>query len=102
MILDGGLTLRCSNLPNAITGRYGLFHKHVGLQPPPEASPLTFCASAVGSFIVRSRDCQMSCLLVKTAIQAMVVYLDEDPGGIVEHLPHEISKAYHYFTRQND
>ena len=44
----------------------------------------------------------MSYHLVKTAIQAMVVYLDEDPGGIVEHLPHEISKAYHYFTRQKD
>ena len=44
----------------------------------------------------------MSYLLVKTAIQAMVVYLDEYPRGIVEHLPHEISKAYHYFTRQKD
>ena len=33
----------------------------------------------------------MSYLLVKTAIQAMAVYLDEDPGGIVEHLPSEIS-----------
>ena len=44
----------------------------------------------------------MSYLLVKTAIQAMVVYLDEDSGGIVEHLPHKISKAYHYFTKQKD
>ena len=44
----------------------------------------------------------MCYLLVKTAIQAMVVYLDEDPGGIVEHLPHEISKDYHYFTTQKD
>ena len=32
---------------------------------------------------------------------AMVVYCDEDPGVIVGHLPCEISKISHYFTRHN-
>ena len=30
---------------------------------------------------------------------AMAIYCDEDPGVIVGHLPREISKTCHYFTR---
>ena len=32
---------------------------------------------------------------------AMAVYRDEDPGVIVGHLPREISKTCHYFTRHD-